>query len=64
MSIEDIKQFLEFRQKFSKREWFEINKAVSDQENKRANQIVLDDSDINQVLNKIQTDPFIYVITE
>ena len=37
MKAEDIKKFLEFRKKFTKREWFEINKAVDDQENKRAN---------------------------
>lgn len=58
MSKSDIKEFLNFRKKFSKKEWFDINKAVSDQENKRADQIMLDDSDIDQVLNKILRDPF------
>ena len=42
MKIEDIKQFLEFRKKFTKLEWHEINEAVRLQENKRADQIVLD----------------------
>ena len=50
MKIEDIKQFLEFRQKFTKREWHEINEAVRLQENKRTDQIVLDDSDIRKVM--------------
>lgn len=53
MKPEDIKKFLEFRKRFTKREWFEINKAVSDQENKRADQIILDDSDVNEILARI-----------
>lgn len=53
MSKSDIKEFLNFRKKFSKKEWFDINKAVSDQENKRADQIMLDDSDIEEILNRI-----------
>lgn len=53
MKAEDIKKFLEFRKKFTRREWFEINKAVSDQENKRADQIILDDSDVNEILDRI-----------
>lgn len=53
MKAEDIKKFLEFRKKFTKREWFEINKAVDDQENKRADQIILDDSDVNEILDRI-----------
>ena len=50
MRAEDIKQFLYFRKKFSKKEWHEINEAVRLQENKRADQIVLDDSDIRKVM--------------
>lgn len=53
MKVEDIKKFLEFRKKFTKREWFEINKAVSYQENKRADQIILDDSDVKKVMARI-----------
>ena len=53
MHIEDIKQFLEFRRKFSKREWFEINKAVEDQERKKADQILLSDYDMKEVLEHI-----------
>ena len=53
MKVKDIKSFLEFRKKFTKREWFEINKAVADQENKRADQIILDDSDVNEILGRI-----------
>lgn len=53
MKTNDIKSFLEFRQKFTKREWHEINEAVRLQENKRADQIVLDDSDVNEILARI-----------
>lgn len=64
MNKGDVKKFLELRKKFTKREWFELNKAVGDQENKRANQIILDDSDIELILKKITNDPFIDVTTE
>ncbi|MBM0046810.1 hypothetical protein JNO63_06865 [Anaerococcus sp. mt242] len=53
MKLQDIKQFLKFRQKFTKREWHEINEAVRLQENKRADQIVLDDSDIYSVIIRL-----------
>lgn len=53
MKVEDIREFLEFRKKFTKKEWFEINKAVADQENKRAYQIILDDSDVNEIFGRI-----------
>ena len=46
---ETIKQFLEFRKKFTKREWFELNKAVEAQLSKKADQIILDDSDIIEI---------------
>ena len=46
---ETIKQFLEFRKKFTKREWFELNKAVEAQLSKKADKIILDDSDIIEI---------------
>lgn len=63
MKVKDIKEFLEFRKKFTKREWFEINKAVADQENKRADQIILDDSDVIEILGRIyrHSDNFIKI---
>lgn len=48
---ESIKQFLEFRRKFTKREWFELNRAVEAQLSKKADQIILDDSDIIEIEN-------------
>ena len=50
---EKIKQFLEFRKQFTKRQWFEINQAVHAIENQKADQIKLDDSDIQKVLEII-----------
>ena len=64
MKVEDIKQFLEFRQKFTKREWHEINEAVRLQENKRADQIVLDDSDIRKVMVTISQNKFLGLSAE
>lgn len=48
---ESIKQFLEFRKKFTKREWFELNRAVEAQSSKKADQIILDDLDIIEIEN-------------
>lgn len=53
MDENSVKSFLEFRKNFTKREWFELNKAVADQENKRADQVRLDDSDVNEILIRI-----------
>lgn len=64
MKIEDIKQFLEFRQKFTKREWHELNEAVRLQENKRADQIVLDDSDIRKIMVTISENKFLDLSAE
>lgn len=61
MKVEDIKNFLEFRKKFTKREWFEINKAVANQENKRADQIILDDSDVNEIQKRLKNNPFLEI---
>ena len=64
MKLQDIKQFLEFRQKFTKREWHEINEAVRLQENKRADQIVLDDSDIRKIMVTISENKFLGLSAE
>lgn len=61
MKAEDIKKFLEFRMKFTRREWFEINKAVADQENKRADQIMLDDYDVNEIQNSLKNNSFLEI---
>ncbi|WP_099321145.1 hypothetical protein [Anaerococcus sp. Marseille-P3625] len=53
MKLSDVKEFLKFRRKFSKLEWEELNKCVDYQERKRADQIILNDSDIEEILNRI-----------
>lgn len=64
MKLEDIKQFLKFRQKFTKSEWHELNEAIRLQENKRADQIVLDDSDIRKVMVTISQNNFLNLTAE
>ena len=64
MKAEDVKKFLEFRKKFTKREWHELNEAVRLQENKRADQIVLDDSDVKQILVRIHDNKFLDLTAE
>lgn len=61
MKFDYVKEFLEFRKKFSKLEWFELNKAVEIQENKRADEIVLNDSDIKEIQKRINDNSFLKV---
>lgn len=61
MKADDIKEFLGFRKKFSKLEWFEINKAIEVQENKRADGIVLNDSDIEEIQKRINDNSFLKI---
>ena len=58
MKREDVIDFLNFRKKFSKLEWFEINKTVADRENEKADKLVLDDFDIGVILERIVNNPF------
>lgn len=51
---EDIKQFLEFRQKFTKRQWVELNQAIEQRLNQKADQLVLDDLDIQIVSERVE----------
>lgn len=64
MKKDDIIKFLEFRKKFSQLEWHEINKAIRLQENKRADQIVMDDSDIKHILVRISDNRFLDLTAE
>ena len=41
-----IKDFLEFRSKFTKREWHELNQAIDERLKQKADQLELDDSDL------------------
>lgn len=60
MKKEDLISFLNFRKKFSKREWSEINKIVADREREKADKLELDDFDIEVILEKIEDSPWIW----
>lgn len=59
MKREDVIYFLNFRKKFSKLQWFEINKIVADRENEKADKLVLDDFDIDVILERIEKSPWL-----
>ena len=51
---ETIEEFLEFRSQFTKREWHEINQAVEARLNQKADQLMLDDSDIEIISSRLK----------
>ena len=59
MKKEDVIDFLNFRKKFSKLQWLEINKIVADRENEKADKVVLDDFDIGVILERIEKSPWL-----
>lgn len=51
---ERIKEFLEFRKQFTKREWFEINQIIEARFNEKADQLALDDSDLQVISDRLK----------
>lgn len=51
---EKINEFLKFRSQFTKREWLEINQAVEARLNKKADQLKLDDSDVEIISSRLK----------
>ena len=49
----DVEAFLNFRKKFTRSEWDELNHVVNLVENKRANQVKLTDSDIEEIKGRL-----------
>ena len=49
-----IKEFLEFRSKFTKREWHELNQAIDERLKQKADQLKLDDSDLVVISDKLE----------
>jgi hypothetical protein len=49
-----IKVFLDFRSKFTKREWHELNQAVDERLNQKADQLKLDDLDLVAISDKLE----------
>ena len=51
---ETINEFLKFRSQFTKREWFEINQAVEARLNQKADQLKLDDLDLEIISKRLE----------
>lgn len=51
---ERIKSFLNFRKQFTKREWFELNRVIDARLKEKADQLVLDDSDLQVISDRLQ----------
>ena len=51
---EAIEEFLKFRSQFTKREWHEINQAVEARLNQKADQLKLDDSDVEIISKRLE----------
>jgi hypothetical protein len=51
---EKLNEFLKFRSQFTKREWFEINQAVEARLNQKADQLKLDDLDVDIIARRLE----------
>ena len=51
---ETINKFLKFRSQFTKREWIEINQVIEARLNEKADQLKLDDSDVEIISKRLE----------
>lgn len=51
--MDKIAEFLKYRQKFTNREWFELNQAVNDRLKEKADQLELDDFDLQVIAERV-----------
>ena len=51
---EKLKEFLKFRSQFTKREWLEINQVVEARLNEKADQLKLNDSDVEIISKRLE----------
>ena len=51
---EKINEFLKFRSQFTKREWHEINQVVEARLNQKADQLKLDDLDLEIISKRLE----------
>ena len=51
---ETINEFLKFRSQFTKREWLEINQVVEARLNEKADQLKLDDLDLEIISKRLK----------
>ena len=51
---EKLNELLKFRSQFTKREWIEINQVVEARLNEKADQLKLDDSDVEIISKRLE----------
>ena len=51
---EKLNEFLKFRSQFTKREWLEINQIVEARLNQKADQLKLDDLDLEIISKRLE----------
>ena len=51
---EKLNKFPKFRSQFTKREWIEINQVVEARLNEKADQLKLDDSDVEIISKRLE----------
>lgn len=51
---ETINEFLKFRSQFTKREWIEINQVIDSRLNEKADQLKLDNSDVEIISKRLE----------
>ena len=51
---ETINEFLKFRSQFTKREWIEINQVIDSRLNEKADQLMLDNSDVEIISKRLE----------
>lgn len=51
---EKLNEFLKFRSRFTKREWHEINQVVEARLNQKADQLKLDDLDLEIISKRLE----------
>ncbi|MQQ02264.1 hypothetical protein GEZ98_04935 [Streptococcus mitis] len=51
---EKLNEFLKFRSQFTKREWIEVNQVVEARLNQKADQLKLDDSDVEIISKRLE----------
>ncbi|MGW7932143.1 hypothetical protein ACWEWU_10840 [Staphylococcus xylosus] len=52
MNKENIKNFLEFREQFTPKEWLDLELAVKAQYRKKARELKLDEKDISEIIDE------------
>ncbi len=51
---EKLNEFLKFRSQFTKREWIEINQVIEARLNEKADQLKLNDSDVEIISKRLE----------